>query len=71
MGSAVVKGDSKALAARRRLAAVLKDYGIDSLENQALHSWRCVPPYDRTHPCRHFDALLDDLVAAVVREEES
>lgn len=49
---------------RRRLATVLRAFAIDAPENQGLHSWRCIPPYNKP-PCTCFGDLVDALTAAV------
>src|SRR3546814_14204170 len=47
-------------ALREALDKTLRDYLIDTIENQGLHSWRCHYP-DRYPTCTHYAELLDAL----------
>lgn len=48
----------------------LIEYAIDSVENQALHSWRCrYPESYGGGPCNCFDNLVKDLNEACMAEE--
>ena len=50
---------------KRRLATVLRGLGLDAVENQGLHGWRCAYP-DRYGPCDCFDEMVEALTAAVL-----
>lgn len=52
------------LSLEQRLRWTLIENAVESVENQATHSWRCRYP-DRYGPCECFDAPVKDLLGVV------
>jgi len=63
----MTKNEAPAVAIREALDKVLKGFCIDSEENQGLHGWRCKHKDRWPEPCGHYEELLDELVAEVMR----
>lgn len=47
---------------------VLREWGIESVENQGLHSWRCQYP-DKYGACKCFEELVHALATALYKDE--
>lgn len=63
----MTKDEAPAVAVREVLDKTLRAYGVDSVGNQVIHGWRCREKVMFPEPCGHYEELLDELVAEVMK----